>query len=478
MARGAFAYNRRMTDTAKHDLVDLAIIGGGAAGVMVALQALRRARAPLRVCLFEAASTLAEGIAYATPAPQHLLNVPAGRMSALPDQPADFVDYLRQAGTCPELPEADLAQHFVPRFHYAGYLRQRLAEADQASAAQLQVVQDTVLSLRRDDHGMACIGLQEGGQVRARQVVLACGNSVRPMPLPGADALAPERVAEAWDHEGVRLLAGQQAVGIIGAGLSMVDSVVTLFAAGQQDCIHVFSRHGLMPLPHAHGAPATFDPQPLLAMSLRRRVGALRQHARDAAVQGVPWQSVMERIRPLGQALWQSLDEADQRRFLRHVVRYWDVHRHRIDGTLHAQLQVAIDEGRLQLHRVRLQGVLERGDELLLIASCNGQSVYWTLAALINATGVETRADGLRNPLLRQLLAEGMAVPGPHGLGLDSQADGDRLCGADGVAHPDIAVLGSLRIGTLWESLAVPELRQQAEHAARHAVRELEAAIP
>ncbi|MDR6092812.1 hypothetical protein QE373_000109 [Stenotrophomonas sp. SORGH_AS321] len=39
-------------------------------------------------------------------------------------------------------------------------------------------------------------------------------------------------------------------------------------------------------------------------------------------------------------------------------------------------------------------------------------------------------------------------------------------------------MLGSLRIGTLWESLAVPELRQQAEDAARHAVRELEAAMP
>ena len=467
-----------MTDPANHDLVDLAIIGGGAAGVMVAMQALRHARAPLRVCLFEAASTLGEGIAYATPAPQHLLNVPAGRMSALPEQPADFVAYLRETGAYPQGPETDLAQRFVSRFHYAAYLRQRLAEAVDASAAQLQVVQDAVLSLRRDDRGIACIGLQEGGRASARQVVLACGNNVRPMPVPGAEALAPERLAEAWDYEGVRLLAGEQATGIIGAGLSMVDSVVMLFAAGQQGAVHVFSRHGVMPLPHAHGAPAEFDPQPLLAMSLRGRMRALRRHARDAAARGVPWQSVMERIRPLGQALWQSLDEADQRRFLRHVVRYWDVHRHRIDSAVHAQLQSAIDDGRLQLHRVRLQGVVEHGDGLRLTASCQGGSRHWNLGALVNATGVENRADGLRNPLLRQLLAEGMAAPGPHGLGVDSEPDGDRLRGVDGIAHPDIAVLGSLRIGTLWESLAVPELRQQAEQAARHAVRELEAAMP
>ncbi|MET0129100.1 MAG: pyridine nucleotide-disulfide oxidoreductase, partial [Stenotrophomonas chelatiphaga] len=113
-----------------------------------------------------------------------------------------------------------------------------------------------------------------------------------------------------------------------------------------------------------------------------------------------------------------------------------------------------------------------------LSALSHGAAVQWDLGALVNATGVETRAEGLRNPLLRQLLAEGIARPGPHGLGLDSQATGDRLIDADGNADDAIGVLGSLRIGTLWESLAVPELRQQAEDAARHAVRELEAAMP
>jgi len=37
---------------------------------------------------------------------------------------------------------------------------------------------------------------------------------------------------------------------------------------------------------------------------------------------------------------------------------------------------------------------------------------------------------------------------------------------ADGVAEPRVQVLGSLRIGRLWESLAIPELRVQAAQAA------------
>lgn len=466
-----------MNDTVTAPRIDLAIIGGGAAGVMVALQALRHARSALQLCLFEPASTLAEGIAYATPAAYHLLNVPAGRMSALPDQPADFTDYLRQIDAYPQDDPATLAARFVSRHYFAAYLRQRLAEAARDSAAHLQVVQQPVLALRRHE-GHVCLRLEDGSDRVAQQLVLACGNSVRPMPVAGAEALPHAAIAEAWDYDGVRLLAGEQAIGIIGSGLSMVDSVVALFAAGQRGAIHVFSRHGLMPLAHAHGTPADFDPAPLLDMSLRARMRTLRQHARDAATRGIPWQSVMERIRPLGQALWQSLDEADQRRFLRHVARCWDVHRHRIAEEVHASLKQALADGRLQLHRARLQGVVEADGGLQLAALQAGAVKHWLLGGLINATGVETRTEGLRNPLLRQLLAEGLARPGPHGLGLDTLKQGDRLLDADGSVHADIAVLGSLRIGTLWESLAVPELRQQAEHAARHAVQEQEAAMP
>ena len=466
-----------MTDTAIQQGADLAIIGAGAAGVMTALQALRQATQPLQVLLFEPASTLGQGIAYATPWPEHLLNVPAARMSALPAEPGDFVDYLLQAGAFADEDRAAVGARFVPRHHFASYLQQRLAEAMDAGPATLQVVPQPVLAMQREGD-MLCLRLADGSSRRACQVVLATGNNVRSMPVPGADVLALDRVAEAWDYEGVRLLAGERAVGIVGSGLSMVDSVLGLLHAGQTGAIHVYSRHGLMPLPHAHGQVATYDPQPLLAMPLRQRVHALRRHAREAAAAGIPWQSVMERIRPLGQALWQTLDAADQRRFLRHVVRQWDIHRHRIDAGVHARLQAAMERGQLQVHRVRLQGVIEADGALQLSGTVHGRARHWPLGALVNATGLETRSTGLRNPLLRQLLAQGMAAPGPHGLGLDVAVHDARLCDAAGDAHPDIAVLGSLRIGSLWETIAVPELRQQAEQAACHAVREREAAMP
>lgn len=463
------AYNQGMTASDTQRQCELAIIGGGAAGVLVALQALRQAQAPLRIQLFEPASVLAEGIAYATPWTEHLLNVPAGKMSALPDQAEDFLDYLVEDGAFPTLSRALLAAQYVPRRHYAEYLRTRLAQARATSAATLEVIEQPVIALDPTPGGQQ-LQLADGSQWHAAQVVLACGNSMRPLPVAGADALPPARGVEAWDYDGVRVLAGEHDLAIIGSGLSMADSVVALASAGHQGRIHVLSRHALLPLPHAHGEPAHFDPQPLLGMTLRQRMRALRGHVRDAAAQGIAWQAVMDRLRPLGQALWRSLDDADQRRFLRHVVRYWDVHRHRIAEPVHAQVAALERSGQLQRYRARLDTLLIQAGTLQIHARGHaGVLPPLNVAAVINATGVETRAVAMRNPLIQHLLAQGHARPGPHGLGLDSTVDGAML-DAQGQPQPGLQLIGSLRIGTLWESLAIPELRTQAEQAARTAL--------
>ena len=118
---------------------DVAVIGGGAAGVMTVIQLLRRAPAGLRVALLEPHAGLGEGIAYATRQPEHLLNVPADKMSALADAPEDFVAYLRDSGGS-DLSADVLARRYVPRMHFAAYLRDRLARARAASAASLAVV--------------------------------------------------------------------------------------------------------------------------------------------------------------------------------------------------------------------------------------------------------------------------------------------------------------------------------------------------
>lgn len=447
----------------QHDF-DLAIIGGGAGGVLTAIHALRLAPAGVRIALIEPAARLAQGVAYATTHAEHLLNVPARRMSAFDEQPDDFVDFLVSREG--EDARADIAVSYAQRRHYGEYLRDRLQRARENAKAHFEVVQGRVTGLERADGGLQ-LELESGASIRARGVAMAIGNNPKPLPARGASGLPPQAVLEAWDFDAIKRIPAEAEICIAGSGLSMVDTALSLAANGHRGRIHVLSRHALLPLPHTRHAVADFDAAALLELPLRRRTRVLRAAARDAAVQGLPWQAVLESARPLVQKLWLTLSHEDQRRFLRHVVRYWDVHRHRIASQVHAQLEALQASGQLRLHRGRLQTVAREGNRIRLTLMMRDRRLQeLDVDRIVNATGVELRAQLMRNPLLSDLLGKGNARPGPHGIGIDTELEGKVIDG-DGRALDELVAVGSLRIGRLWESIAVPELRGQAESAAR-----------
>lgn len=447
---------------------DIGIVGGGAAGTLVALQCLRQASAPLRIALFEPGEP-GLGVAYATDRPEHLLNVPSGRMSAFPDRADDFLDWLAARPGFAGTPRAVLAADFAPRREYAAYLRERLEQARQDSPASLEIVPRRVAGLQRDPAGAGWELDCADGARRTRRVVLATGNAPRPLPVRGSGALARPRLVDAWDYAGVAAIAADAEVCIVGTGLSMVDAVLTLAANGHRGPIHLLSRHALLPLPHAatHAVDSGFDVAALHGLGTRVRMRRLRGRIREAADRGLPWQAVMESVRPHVQALWRSLPAAEQRRFLRHALRPWDIHRHRIAPGVHALLQGLRDSGRLRVHRARLDMAVAGPRCVHLTARTrDGRSIVLDVGHVVNATGVELRVQAMRNPLLEQLLGDGHARAGAHGIGLATDADG-RLLDADGEAQDDLRAIGSLRIGEAWESIAVPELRVQADTIAR-----------
>ena len=111
----------------------VAVVGAGAAGTLTAIhlvdRAVRADRA-LDLILVDARPEPGRGVAYATTDRRHLLNVPAGGMSALPDDPGHLVDWLRAHGHADVTP-AD----FVPRADYGRFLQDTLAEAVRTAPA-------------------------------------------------------------------------------------------------------------------------------------------------------------------------------------------------------------------------------------------------------------------------------------------------------------------------------------------------------
>ena len=112
----------------------VAIVGGGASGLLVLLNLARESRDDLDITVVEPRNALGEGIAYSTQDESHVLNVPAGRMSAFMDQPEHFMQWLG----CDK-------NTFAPRRVYARYLQETLQSLD-LSKIKLRHLQDKAIS--------------------------------------------------------------------------------------------------------------------------------------------------------------------------------------------------------------------------------------------------------------------------------------------------------------------------------------------
>ena len=73
----------------------VAIVGGGASGVLLACHFLRNLSENVQVTLIEKNPAIGRGIAYGTADPAHLLNVRAANMSAFADDPDHFWRWLQ-----------------------------------------------------------------------------------------------------------------------------------------------------------------------------------------------------------------------------------------------------------------------------------------------------------------------------------------------------------------------------------------------
>ena len=445
-------------DPVPHASVDVLVIGGGACGALVALHLLDTPG--LRIALAEPRPLPARGAAYSTPRGEHVLNVNAARMSAFDAVPGDFVDFLRTQPESAGLDEAALAAWFAPRQLYGRYLQARL-DAHPAREG-LTLLADAAVDAAREGGGFA-VTFASGRQLRAGAVVLAIGNL--PASLPGGGDVPG--LVEAWDYVAVAAVPRDADVCIIGAGLSMVDVLLTLAANGHRGRIRALSRNGLMPLAHAPGtAPQPGGIDELLPLGVRARMRLLRRWAAESVGQGRPWQDTLERLRPHVRALWQAWPEVEQRRFLRHAVRQWDIHRHRIAPGVAATVDVMSKSGQFSLKAGRLTAIAAREGRLHVDwTPRRGAPTSMSADVVINATGMEKRIARAPGALLPALLSRGLIAAGPLGMGIATRGEGQVL-GADGAPVEGLWTLGALRIGDLWETIAMPELRGQAERVA------------
>lgn len=455
--------------------VRVAVIGGGASGVLTAINLLVRSDdAGLEVVVHEASGVVGRGVAYGTDDRRHLLNVRSRHMSAFPDAPSDLVDWALRTG------RSDDPQAFLPRADYASYLQDRLADV---ADDRLVVRAGRVVDVVRVPDGQPADGgafevRTERTSTRADAVVLCHGNQ-RPRPLEVAGAALPEapwHLADPWSTSRLRTLPPDAAVLVVGSGLTAVDTAITLLEDGPGRRVTLLSRRGRLPRPHAgqqHTAWVTDLPAD--ADRVDDLQDALERELRAAADRGVGWRAVVDGVRPVTNALWRRLPLEERRRFVgSEQQRAWEVLRHRMAPEVALRLERYRLEGRLSVRSGAVAAVEDLGQRCLAttVDAEGAARAPEVVDAVVNCTGPLGDLRGTADPLLRSLLRRGLIAPDPLALGLDATEDG-RVRDARGATVEGLHVVGPPRRGTLWETTAIPEIRAQAAQVAAAVVADL-----
>lgn len=448
----------------------IAVIGAGFSGTMAAVQLLARLPQHQPVLLCERAERFGSGRAYSTGNPDHLLNVRAANMSAYPDRPSHFEDWLLEIGegemgagaSDPAIGHGrdgirqTPAGTFAARGLYGNYLAGILTEAmTGGTPPRLHLLNDMIIDIVPDENRLVLVA--EGGQrVEVAGAVLAMGNLAPPQEPASRFRVDP------WRPEQYGRLHPDHPVLIIGTGLSMVDAVISLRRYGFSGQIIALSRRGQIPAVHDRTDPW---PRPDFTAaedrSLNRLLARIRREVASAAQAGIGWRGVIDALRPVTDALWLGLPPADKARFLRHLRPFWDTHRHRAAPPVGAAIAREIKAGALQIQAGKLVAIEDQAGEARVIYRPRGASERKTLGVqlILDVRGVGRVAD-TADPLLRNLIGRGLVQAGPFGLGLAVRPD-LTVMGASGTPAR-LWTLGPLLRGAYWECTAVPDIRNQA----------------
>ena len=445
----------------------VAIVGAGFSGVMTAVHLLRGdPPRPLRVVMVNRSGAMARGVAYGTNSPAHLLNVPAGKMSALPDDPGHFVRFAQSRD--PSVTPGT----FVRRSLYGEYLEHLLAESAARRPHSLEQLVTEVRGLE-PDRAWATIVTADGRRVTVDRVVMAVGHYPPAHPREFSPAFVASRyyVRDPWTAGAMETIPANLPVLLVGTGLTTLDVALALHARGVAGAVAV-SRRGLLPRTHdPEVPPPAAEHRPPCLEFARTSAGyarAVRRHVRTVEAAGGNWRQVIDSIRAITPRLWQRLKPAERERFVRHVRPFWEVHRHRASPETGAAVAALLKSGWLTVHAGRLLGAEVAGGaaEVAVRLRGTGERRVLRVGAVLNCTGPAADIRKVGDPLLDYLFHWGQARPDPLGLGIDVSDDG-AVVSRRGEPSRVLYYVGPLLRARDGEGTAVPELRVYAARLAR-----------
>ena len=442
----------------------ITIVGGGASGTLVAVNLLQNCGdAELEINLVERRTRIGRGVAFGTDRDSHLLNVPAGRMGAFPDDIEHFHKWLVEHGHTFD------PHDFVPRRIFGEYLREVFTEIAEKrpNNVTLNLIDDVAVDLSVNKDSAEVI-LRSGEILQSHRVVLAFGNFLPPHPSVADQKFitSAKYFRDPWSSQMYDASKPEESIFIVGTGLSMVDVALHYYKTGHPGKIYAISTRGMLPARHKLGYTYPSFADELKPMTrVTDMLKSVRRHIEKAETENSNWRAVIDSLRPATQELWLDLPVAEKRYFMQHLSRYWNVARHRMPAEVGEILDKMQADGRLEILKGRLKDIKYADGKFDIEYSTIDEIHHVTAEALVNCIGSESNYSRIDSQFVTSLVARGHVRNDELSLGVHATPDGS-VVGRSGEPSAVVYTLGTPLKGILWESTAIPEIRVQAKQLA------------
>lgn len=444
----------------------VAIIGGGFTGAVVAANlAGKTTGQAVDIIVFEPRERLGAGLAYDTADPAHRVNVPAARMSLIPDRPDDFVTWLSrnaEPGDDPDVMAAD--GHLYPRRAMFGrYVGDFIAPF--LKSGRVHHCRERVVDIVRTG-GQWRVRADKGTEIFADIAIIATTHPAPCAPREFAKALVghPRFIADSTIPGALSAIGKNDRVLVVGNGLTAADVITSLRRRGHQGVVTALSRRGLRSRGHATTVAEPFgdfvsDPQHTAVLLLRQ----VRQAIRDARKIGRSWHAVFDALRTQGGDIWRALPVAERRRLVRHLRPYWDVHRFRVAPQIDAVITQGLERGDVRVLGGSVQAIARAGEAIAveLRPRHTGECEHLEFDACVVTTGPAHAGVLASQQWLTDLAAAGHLRPDKVGLGLACNEQSHAV-DWEGKADETLFIAGPLARGTFGELMGLPQVNDHA----------------
>jgi uncharacterized NAD(P)/FAD-binding protein YdhS len=453
-----------------HTQFTVAIVGGGFTGAAVAYHLAQcPALYHAAILVFEPRDALGKGLAYDTADTAHRINVPAARMSLLPDDPEHFARWLAETGGLGNDPDAHRADGniFPKRGVFGEYVSTQVKPF--IDAGRIGHVRSRVAHVLRLATGWQ-LEVETGNSFTADILVIATTHPAPRAPASLSTSLAghPRYIADATKPDALDHVRPEHSVLIVGNGLTAADVIASLSERGHVGKILAVSRRGLRSRGHAAFPQEPYgdfvSPPPQSARELLQRT---RLALRDAEGDGLSWHAVLDQLRAQARPIWQGLTVVERRRLVRHLRVYWDVHRFRIAPQVEQALDDATTEGRLEIAAGSILSARRHGDGMqVIIRRRGGATEALDFDAVVVTTGPAHGGILSSQSWLSELAEAGRLTMDPTGLGLACNENGEAL-DMEGDAQPCLLIAGPLARGVFGELMGLPQVSEYAKAIAK-----------